>query len=281
MGPLVNGPRRGTVLGAEGEEVVGIVPSRTSKPCQTVRRRQLINIIVRVKVNAAQANVADLELGVTERCDLGGEVPLPAIGKVRVELDTLVCITTRAKVAHVVASIRAVRERRTVEGALGTGADSEWRIRAHEPGAGAADRVASEELPNSPADHPIPVTEDVICETEARRNQVVVRGNDAAILGVDPTGEAVCRAPIRRPRRQHNSIARRSAQRSAVSIRLKGGQLVIGQPCVRHQRPAEPVIQGQPTGYFPVVAEVELDIAPARIADRISVVLVYAPHRTL
>src|SRR5579864_5682682 len=122
MGPLVNGPRpgAGAVLGAEGEQAVGIIPRLSGKPSQTVRRRQLINIIVRVKVNAAQANVADLELGVTERCDLGGEVPLPAIGQVRVELDTLVCITTRAKVAHVIAGIRAVRERWTVEGALGT-----------------------------------------------------------------------------------------------------------------------------------------------------------------
>src|ERR1700738_4967146 len=103
MGPFVNGSGRATVLGAGGEGVVVICPGRTLKPCQTVRRRQLINIIVGVKVDAAQTNVADFELGVTERCELGGEVPLPAIGKVRVELDTLVCITTRAKVAHVVA----------------------------------------------------------------------------------------------------------------------------------------------------------------------------------
>src|SRR5579863_6612650 len=101
MGPFVNGSRRGTVLGAEGEQAVIIVPRRTSKPCQTVLWRQLIDIIVGVKVNAAQANVADLELGVMERCDLGGEVPLPAIGKVRVELNTLVRVTTRAKVSHV------------------------------------------------------------------------------------------------------------------------------------------------------------------------------------
>src|SRR5260221_5011908 len=101
MGPLVNGPRRATVFGAKGEEGVGVVPSRARKPCQTVLWRQLIDIIVGVKMNAAQANVADLELGVMERCDLGGEVPLPAIGKVRVDLDTLVRATTRAKVLHI------------------------------------------------------------------------------------------------------------------------------------------------------------------------------------
>src|SRR5579864_5317287 len=102
MGPLVDRPWRGTVLGAVGEQVVGVVPGRTSKPSQTVLRRQLVNVYISVKVNTAQSNVADLELGVTEWCDLGGEVPLPAIGQVRAELDTLVCITTRAKVAHVV-----------------------------------------------------------------------------------------------------------------------------------------------------------------------------------
>ena len=90
MGPLVNGSGRvAAVLGAEGEQDVGIIPRLSGKPSQTVLWRKLINVIVGVKVNAAQSNVANFKLSITLGCDFGGQVVLPAIGKVRVELDTL------------------------------------------------------------------------------------------------------------------------------------------------------------------------------------------------
>src|SRR6267378_2119538 len=177
MGPVgdgtgrVTGCRSGTVLGTEWEQAGGIswVPRRTGKPSQTVLWRQLINILVGREVNAAQANVAELQLGIAERLDFSCQVPLPAIGKVRAQLHALVCITTWVKVEHV----RAICVGWTVERALSAAGDSERGITADEPGASAADRIASEELPNPPAQHKLPVAECVPCKTKARRNQVI------------------------------------------------------------------------------------------------------------
>src|SRR5712691_2189232 len=147
MGPLVDGTgrvtvcRRGTVLGAEGEQAGGIrrVPTRTGNPSQTVLWRQLINILVGREVNAAQANVAELQLGIAEYLDFSCQIPLPAIGKVRAQLHALGSRTARVKVEHVHAGCVGG----TVERALRTAADREWGICADEPSASAADRIAS------------------------------------------------------------------------------------------------------------------------------------------
>ena len=173
MGPLVHGFGRASVKGAEGEQIVGIVPGLTGNPSQTVLWRQLINIHIGREVNAAQANVADLQLGIAERRDFSCQVPLPAIGKVRVHLHALGWRTAHGIVEHVrVASAGCIGW--AVERALRADADRERGICADEPGASAADRIAREELPNARAQHPEPVAEYVPCETEARRNQVIV-----------------------------------------------------------------------------------------------------------
>src|SRR4051812_7036393 len=101
MGPLVDGAGRASVLGTEGEQVVGIVPRPAEKPSQTILRRQLINILVGSEVNATQANVANLQLGIVKWRNFRREVPLPTIGKVRVQRDALGCRTAKIKVEHV------------------------------------------------------------------------------------------------------------------------------------------------------------------------------------
>src|SRR6267378_832552 len=183
MGPVGDGTGRvtvcwgfgrigvgGTVLGAEGEQAGGIrvVPTRTGNPSHTVLWRQLINILVGREVNAAQANVAEFQLGIAEQLDFSCQVPLPAIGEVRAQLHALGWRTARGvKVVHVLAWCKGG----AVERALRADADRERGICADEPGASAADRIASEELPNSRAQHKLPVAERVPCETKARRNQ--------------------------------------------------------------------------------------------------------------
>src|ERR1700676_3195010 len=86
---------------AEGEQADGVVPRRAGKPSQTVLWRQLINILVGREVNAAQANVAELQLGIAEWLDFSRKVPLPAIGKVRAQLHALGSRTRRVKVGNV------------------------------------------------------------------------------------------------------------------------------------------------------------------------------------
>src|SRR5882672_6703667 len=272
MGPLINCAGRATVLGAEGEQAVGIVPSRTCDPSQAVLWRKLINVKVGVEVNAAQAYIAYLQLSIVPRRDFRCQVPLPAVGKVRVELYALGPRTSRDKVER----IRRVKGW-AIERALSPGADREWRIRAYQPGARAADRIASEELPNSRAQDPISMAEYVPRETNARRNQVVVGGNNAAILGIDASSDAQRRTTVGRSCGQHNAVARGSgnAEVGIVGGWHKGRQLVVGQPCGRHKRPADAVIQSQRPGCLPRIPKVELDIAPARIADRIPIVLVH------
>src|ERR1700674_1729629 len=174
MGPVRDGTGRTGVLSAEGEQVVVIDPRPAGKPSQTVLWRQLINIHVGREVNAAQANVAELQLGIAERLDFSCQVPLPAIGKVRAQLHASGCRTAQGIVQHVRALYEGRTAREAVERALRADADRVRGICADEPGASAADRIASEELPNPPAQHKLSVAECVPCETKARRNQVVV-----------------------------------------------------------------------------------------------------------
>ena len=134
-------------------------------------------------MDAAQANVADLQLGIVERRYFGCKVPLPAVGQVRAQRHALVCRTAGAPKSNMLVPGPLLDEG-AVERALGTDANREWRICADKPGASAADRIASEELSDPRAQHPFPVAEYIPRETEARRNQVVVRGNNAAILGM-------------------------------------------------------------------------------------------------
>src|SRR4029077_20447484 len=105
--------------------------------------------------------------------------------------------------------------------------------------------------------------------------------NNAAILGIHASGEARCRTAIRRPRCQYNAVAGRSAERGIVSEGLKRRQLVVVQPCIRHERPAEAVIQGESPGHLPSIAKVKLYVAPARIADGVVIVLVRPPECVL
>src|ERR1700732_1572430 len=172
MGPFVDRfGRASSPELAEGEQADGIVPSLAGNPSQTVLWRQLINILVGREVNATQANVAELQLGIAVQLDFSCQVPLPAIGKVRAQLHALGWRTAGGvKVVHV----HALCKGGAVERALRADADRERRICADEPGASAADRIASEELPNSRPQHKLPVAECVPCETNARRNQVVV-----------------------------------------------------------------------------------------------------------
>src|SRR5882762_2938615 len=160
MGPLINCAGRATVLGAEGEQAVGIVPSRTCDPSQAVLWRKLINVKIGIEVNAAQAHIAYLQLSIVPRRDFSCQVPLPAVGKVRRELYALGPRTSRGKVER----IRRVKGW-AIERALSAGADRERWICADEPGASTADRIASEELPNSSTQYPRPVAEYVPRET--------------------------------------------------------------------------------------------------------------------
>src|SRR5713101_8480245 len=170
MRPLVHGFGRASPQCAEREQVIGITPTRN--PRNTVRRLQLIKIGIGREVNATTANVADLQLSIAPGCDFSCEVPLPAVGKLRVKRHALGW-RTRPKVGQVRVGSRSLKGW-AVKRTLCAGSDCERSICANETSAGAADRIAGEKLADAGAQHKFPVTEHVPCETEARSNQVVI-----------------------------------------------------------------------------------------------------------
>src|SRR5262245_32625257 len=106
---------------------------------------------------------------------------------------------------------------------------------------------------------------------------MIVGWNNTTTIGVDASTAQV-RAIVRRPLCEHNSVTRYCAESGIVCRKLKSRKFVVREPRVRNERPADAVIERQSSGRLPVIAEVELDIAPARIADGVFIVLVHAPE---